>query len=129
MLQVDVPAAYAAGATYRVTVTVRDTGLRRAGFQLAARFADGVHAGEQAGLLRAVDRRVAVVVGPRDVLYAQHTLAGAGVGRGLDSAAWTLEWVAPAPGGPVVFHVAGNASNGDASEWGDVIRAAAWTVL
>jgi hypothetical protein len=38
---------------------------------------------------------------------------------------WTFEWTAPSTPTPVVFNVAANASNGDASPLGDHIYTAA----
>lgn len=122
-LNLDLPAVCAAGARYRVGVTLRDSSLRRGGFQLAARIAEGERTGEQAGTLRATDGRVAIIVGARDVLYAQHTKDGSTVDA--DSATWTLEWVAPARAAGeahIAFHVAANVANDDASELGDVIH-------
>ena len=122
-LNLDVPAVCVAGASYRFRVTLRDSSLRRGGFQLAARFAEGEHSGEQAGELRATDGRAAIVVGPRAVLYAQHTKEGSTVVA--DSATWALEWVAPARSAGeahIAVHVAANVANDDASELGDVIH-------
>lgn len=122
-LRLDLPSVCAAGARYQVGVTLRDSSLRSGGFQLAARFAEGERSGEQAGTLRATDGRVAIAVGPRDVLYAQHTKEGSTVVA--DSATWTLEWVAPARAAGeahIAFHVAANVANDDASELGDVIH-------
>lgn len=114
-----VPACYRPGARYALTVELRDPRLERAGFQLAARFADG----GQAGRLAADGARAEVVEhGEPPVLYARQTLAGA---RLEDSgrAAWTLHWTAPAEArGAVDFHAAGNAANDDDSELGDIVH-------
>ena len=41
---------------------------------------------------------------------------------------WVIEWTAPATAaGPVVFHAAGNAANGDESQFGDFIHTASQT--
>ena len=164
-LTLTLPQAYMPGSRYRITVSLRDAALGRGGFQLAARFATGPRAGEQAGTLSALDARVTVVAGPRDVLYAQHTAAGTvpasplprqgegDRGRGTserdrtrgtsegnrerrtsqaDSGSglyWTFAWVAPAvAAAPVVFHIAANAADDDASPLGDVIHVASTTV-
>lgn len=115
-----VPARYAPGARYRITVSVEREGMERAGFQLAARFADGA----QAGALRSMDARAQVLTEVRSgVQYAGHVRAGTAVetpGR----AAWTVEWTAPAKAaGPVAFHAAANAADGDASQLGDFVYA------
>ena len=115
-----IPARYAPGATYRVTVAVEREGMALAGFQLAARFADGA----QAGALRAVDARAQVGEGAAPgVRYAEHTRAGTTV-EAPGRAAWTVEWTAPAAAaGPVAFHAAANAADGDASQLGDFVYA------
>jgi hypothetical protein len=117
-----VPARYEAGRKYSLTVTVRRPDARRAGFELSARFAEGAGAGAQAGTLGAADGRTRVITAPDGtVQYIQHTRAGSdltspGEGR------WTVNWTAPmGGGGRVVFHVAGNAANDDASPLGDHI--------
>lgn len=115
-----VPARYAPGATYRITVSVEREGMERAGFQLAARFADGA----QAGAFRSPGARAQVSAGAGPgVRYAGHTREGTAVetpGR----AAWTVEWTAPAKAaGPVAFHAAANAADGDRSPVGDFVYA------
>lgn len=52
--------------------------------------------------------------------YATHTRAGA-ASTGQDTARWVIGWRPPAEGSPVVLHVAANAANDDASEFGDHI--------
>jgi hypothetical protein len=106
-----------------LAVTLRRAGMLRAGFQLAARFAEGERAGTQAGSLEPADQRAKVL---RDstsrVLYVEHTFAGTTVAG--DSARWILHWTAPAEAhGAVVFHVAANAANDDDSPFGDFIYA------
>jgi hypothetical protein len=120
-----VPERYAPGEAYTLLLTLRDPGLERAGFQLAARFAEGEAAGRQAGRL-ATDGSGAEVVehGDPPVLFARQTLAGS---RPLATheTTWTLRWTAPAEGaGSVVFHAAANAGNDDDSELGDVVHTA-----
>lgn len=120
-----IPATWEAGRRYSLRVRLARPGLARGGFQLAARFARGAAEGEQAGSLRPAHRRTAVTeVDATGVQYASHRMKGAEpVAR--DTAAWRLEWRAPAEGAgasaPVVFHVAANAANGDDSEFGDFI--------
>jgi hypothetical protein len=117
------PGRYHAGRTYDLVVSLRRTGFKRAGFQLAARFAQGPAAGTQAGVLAPADGGTAIV---RDsatgVLYAQHNSAGTALMAGTAGASWTVRWTAPAqPRGAVVFHVAGNAANDDDSPFGDFV--------
>lgn len=135
-----VPGAYAPGAEYALTVTLRDPRLERAGFQLTARFAGeegGPAAGRQAGRLLAPEPLTGSSVdsgaGPRvevvehrdpPVLYARQTREGSSP-VAAHEAVWTVRWIAPdEPAGPVAFHAAANAANHDDSEFGDVIHLA-----
>jgi hypothetical protein len=117
-----VPAAYRAGERYRITVTLRRGEMERGGFQLAARFAEGSAAGRQAGSLRALDERVKVTEGTRGgVQYASQTRPGIQLTQ-AGRIEWVVEWTAPAAAaGPVVFHAAANAGNGDESQFGDFV--------
>lgn len=119
------PAWYVPGRTYALRVELRHPALVTAGFQLAVRFADGAEAGRQAGRLSAGEDAVdVVVVDSAGVAYAQHTRAGT-VPASAGAAAWVVLWTAPETGHPVVVHVAANAANDDASEFGDNVYAAA----
>jgi hypothetical protein len=116
-----VPATYLPGAAYELTVTLRREGMLRAGFQLAARFADGDSTARPAGRFLPADARTAVVWDTTThVPYIEHTEAGTAVS---DAAArWAFRWTAPArPRRAVVFHLAGNAANDDDSPLGDFI--------
>ncbi len=123
-----VPDTFDRSETYRITVSLQRAGMERAGFQLAARVSEGDGAGGPAGALLALDgdERVQVVAGPDGTAYAQHTEPGTAL-RGAAETSWTVEWRPPAAGGPVVFHVAANAANDDASEFGDFIYTASAT--
>lgn len=111
---------YQSGATYTLVVELTRSGLARGGFELSARYADGPAAGTQAGALAATDERVAVS-DTNGVQYAHHTLAGT-TPTTPDTSRWAVAWQAPSPAaGPIVFHLAGNAANDDASEFGDHI--------
>jgi hypothetical protein len=118
-----VPATYTLGAAYNVTVTLTRDGLRRGGFEIAARFASGKQKGKQAGVWRPLDARVQLIPSRVDaaLTFVQHNLAGSITAvRGANT--WTVEWTAPlASEGPVQFNVAGNASNNDDSPLGDFI--------
>jgi hypothetical protein len=120
------PAAFAPGQRYTLTVTLTRTGMKRAGFQLAARFKDG---GAQAGTLR-VPSGDALRVGVETqsgVQYAGQKAAGASPGEG-GTARWTIDWTAPVGGGPVIVHVAANAADGNESADGDFVYTAAVAV-
>jgi hypothetical protein len=113
-------AGYEPGVTRRITVELASPGMRRGGFELAARFATGAAAGQQAGTLRALDERAAVT-DSAGVQYAHHLEAGIDLAA-PDTARWVLEWTAPEEGGgTVIFHIAANAANDDASPFGDLI--------
>jgi hypothetical protein len=146
-----VPPLFVPGDTYRVTVTISRDGLRRGGFEIAARFAGGKRKGRQAGAWRLLDDRAQLISGavgrvltpgsaprvsqrgvvvpgspPRvfqrgGVVFVQHNLAGSRAAAG-GSNGWTIEWIAPASAtSPVQFNVAANASNNDDSPLGDYI--------
>jgi len=118
-----IPEAYVPGERYRVTVRLARAGVRRGGFQVSARFADG----RQAGSFEPIDDRVTVVwEDSTAVAYAQHTLAGTRL-AGADTARWFVLWTPPdSAGADVVFHAAANAANDDDSELGDRVYAGEW---
>lgn len=122
-----IPPQYAPGGKYPITVTVTRRGLTAAGFEMSSRFESGPFVGQQAGHLQAPDSRTQIVFAPGGrVQYIQHTKTGAqaALGRGR----WTIYWTAPATAtDPIVFHVAANASNDDASPLGDFIYTTAVT--
>jgi hypothetical protein len=114
-----VPASFAAGQRYTLTVTLTRSGMKRAGFQLAARFKDS---GAQAGTVAPgpdEGERVGVA-SLGGVQYAGQKHAGSSVGA-ADAARWTIEWTAPGRGGPVTFHVAANAADGNENANGDFV--------
>jgi hypothetical protein len=118
-----IPPAFVPGQTYPVTVTIRREGLRRGGFEIAARFAGGRQKGRQAGLWRLVDARAQLIPGAVDkaLTFVQHNQIGSRAATpGANT--WTIEWTAPSSEtGPVQFNVAANASNNDDSPLGDYI--------
>jgi hypothetical protein len=117
-----VPARFAAGARYTLTVTLTRTGMKRAGFQLAARFTND---GGQAGTLApgvGEEERVGVER-QGGVQYAGQKVAGSSVGA-AESVRWTITWTAPEPAGPVSFHVSANAADGNESADGDSVYTA-----
>lgn len=123
-----IPESYTPREPYLITVAVAHPQLVLAGFQLSARFETGENAGRNAGAFRPVDDLTEAI--PDDggrITYIQHTARGASVpvpGTGR----WTFEWTAPTvPTGPVSFHLAANAANGDASSRDDFIYTATVT--
>ncbi len=124
------PEAYAAGARYTLVIGLERAGLRRAGTELAVRFVAGPRRGAQAGHLKLLDDRLEVVVGePSAIAYARQTLEGSHVDT-PDRARWSIEWIAPGPDAEaaVVFHLAANAANDDASELGDYVYTAEYRI-
>jgi hypothetical protein len=111
------------GATYELALRLRHPDLRRAGFQLAARFASGGREGEDAGTLEAGEGQRVAGNTQRPVTYLQHTAEGTRPDRDGE-AEWTFRWTAP-PGdsAAILFHVAANAANDNLSEFGDLIYA------
>jgi hypothetical protein len=118
-----VPPSYAPGQTYPITVTLSRQGMRRGGFEIAARFASGRGKGKQAGTWRITDARLQLIAGAVDqsLTFVQHNLLGSRVvSTGMNT--WTIDWTAPSPAAaPVLFNVAANASNNDDSPLGDYI--------
>ncbi len=118
-----VPAAYAAGQTYPIMVTISREGLQRGGFEIAARYASGRQKGRQAGTWHLADRRAQLIPGAVDkaLTFVQHNLAGSRTAT-EGSNTWTIEWTAPPQvSATIQFNVAANASNDDDSPLGDYI--------
>jgi hypothetical protein len=116
-----VPPQYEPGRDYLLTVRLQRNELAIGGFELAARFEAGPLQGRQAGRLRAADQRV-FVADSAGVQYAHHTLYGV-TATGAELR-WRVHWRAPTAAAPVIFHIAGNAANDDASNLGDFIYTA-----
>ncbi|SMO47164.1 choice-of-anchor V domain-containing protein [Fodinibius sediminis] len=95
--------------------------MGRAGFQLAARYEDGIQAGSFD--ISESNRIILTPSAPDSLEYVQHSSAGSKpLGDGRTS--WTVNWKAPERiTGNVVFNVVANAANGDQSEFGDFIYA------
>ncbi|HEX6983119.1 MAG TPA: choice-of-anchor V domain-containing protein [Balneolaceae bacterium] len=109
------------GEILNIQITVRRNDLGKAGFQLSARFTDG----SQAGRFKIKDneRVMFTEAVPDSLQYIQHSEAGTKpVKSGVNS--WTVAWQAPESiEKAIIFNVAANAANGDASEFGDFIYA------
>ncbi|MGD2135108.1 MAG: hypothetical protein PVF27_03065 [Gemmatimonadales bacterium] len=115
------PERYEPGRDYNLTVTLARRGLERGGMQLAVRVMDGPSRATQAGAVRPLDERSQVLPGPDGVAYLSHTLEGS-LAAVPDTLMWRMVWTAPIDGdADVALHVAANASNDDASEFGDWI--------
>lgn len=113
------PRAYRPGEEYLLTVVLRADETSVAGFQLAARFADGSRKGENAGALAPVDDRTART-DSAGVSYLHQSPAGS-VTADPSGSSWTVVWTAPPSDAPVAIHVAANSGNGDESPLGDLV--------
>ncbi len=117
-----VPPQFVPGRDYEMSVTLTRDGLKRGGFEMSARFAEGADTGKQAGAWRAPAPRLQIVPSKTDpsLMFVQHTTAGTLCSqRGSNS--WMMTWTAPAVAVPVQFNLAANATNDDASPLGDYI--------
>src|SRR5262245_38619155 len=118
-----VPASYVPGKTYEITVSLERAGMRRGGFEIAARFAGGRWKGKQAGSWKLTDARLQLIPGAvvKSLTFVQHNLMGSRTST-PGSNTWTIEWTAPdRAAGPIQFNVAANASNNDDSPLGDYV--------
>lgn len=117
------PGHFQPGESYTLLLRVQHPELKRGGFQLSARFEDGRNAGafvlSDSSLLRV--RRA------NDVDYLSHTALSSDMVEG-SAIAWRITWTAPAEAQPVIFHLAVNVANADASEFGDRIFTTSATV-
>lgn len=104
------------GESHTITITVKRENLGRAGFQMTARFQDSI----QAGSFELSDELTTTPNIDNDITYVQH-----GVGKVKatgDEKSWKVTWITPnQTKKPVIFNLAVNAANGDASEFGDWI--------
>jgi len=113
------PDAYVAGQEYALTVDLVAAETSIAGFQLAARFAEGASRGRSAGALTPVDGRTEVT-DSAGIHYLHQSDAGSATAD-PNGARWSFDWQAPVSGGPVAIHVAANSGNGDESPLGDLV--------
>ena len=118
-----VPANVTPGQRYTLTITLSREGMKRAGFQLAARYRD---TGAQAGtlLISSSDSKRVKVENLGGVTYAGHNKTGSeNVTAG--TIRWSVDWIAPFGSRAVVINVAANAADGDDRVDGDYIYTAA----
>lgn len=113
---IDLPERYEPGTTYDLAVVLKRPGLRRAGFQLAARSSsDGGHA----GFIASADER-AEVTEAAGVAYFHHTREGTEP-EAEDSIVWHLRWTAPAEHVHVLFHSSATPRTATLPSWGDFV--------
>lgn len=118
------PGSYERGQSYTIRIHVKRPDLAKAGFQLSARFSDGRQAGT---LSPQSDRTQFTETTPDSIQYLQHSAKGTEL-NGETSSEWQLKWIAPQKLGIVYINLAANASNGDASEFGDYILTDSLTI-
>lgn len=113
------PSQYAPGQTYPVTVRLSDPAANIWGFQITSITDQGTAAGFFQSNTVAI-----AALGPSQRLgrfYAQHTANGT-YGGSRGEVAWSFFWKAPSTDlGPVSFYAAGNAGNGDHTDFYDYI--------
>lgn len=108
--------AYESGMEYELNLIVKREEMSRAGFQMTARFEDG----SQAGSFTMTEELTTTPNIDNTVIYLQHEV-GKVEAEGVEKN-WQITWKAPAEGSEhVIFNIAANAANGDASEFGDWI--------
>ena len=118
-----VPAAYEAGMTYPLTISLSQTGQKRWGFQITALASSNLAAGifSLSDAERTQLRNEIMPDGNRR-LYVEHTLAGSHMGRKDGPVMWQIKWQATGDlHGPVYFYLAANAANFNKKPWGDFI--------
>lgn len=121
----DAPSSFEPGKDYVITVLLARKGMKSGGFQLSSRFSE---TGGQAGSLRPLDGRTSVTSKEAgSIFYIQHTREGQKL-TGETEGKWQFQWQAPNRPAPVTMHVAANAANHDASEFGDSIHTRELTI-
>ncbi len=112
-----IPESYRAGKSYTISIHLKRDGLGQAGFQMSSRFEDG----SQAGSFSANSDLLQFTETDKSTQYIQHSAKGSKT-TARTSSGWEVRWTAPeTAAGPVIFNIAANAGNGDASAFGDFI--------
>lgn len=117
-----VPERFLPGEQYPLTITLTRPAMTFGGFQITGRFTEG---GAQAGRLAPADGEAGRVASVEQggVQYVSQTKAGTAL-TSADTAVWQLVWTAPEGNGPITFHVAANAGNGDGTAEDDFVHTA-----
>ncbi len=111
------PAQYALGETYPITVTLDKSGQMRWGFELAALSIQA----EQAGTIAVTDADSTQTSTTSSITYIKHTADGTRAGT-VGPKSWTFDWTAPLTDvGEVTLYAAGNAADNNNSSSGDFI--------
>jgi hypothetical protein len=108
--------SFEAGQEYAIKIRVNRIDMSVAGFQMTARFEDG----SQAGKFEIDDKLTTTPNIESSVTYVQHAVGMVDAENGEKS--WQITWTAPNQATqPIIFNIAANAANGDASAFGDWI--------
>lgn len=111
-----IPDSFKSGQEYTIQIIVEREDLNRAGFQMTSRFEDST----QAGSFQLPDNLTTTPNIDNKITYVQHGVGKVDAEGGEKN--WQVTWTAPEQTGKsVIFNIAGNAANGDASEFGDWI--------
>jgi uncharacterized protein (TIGR03437 family) len=118
------PAVYAPGQTYTLTVTVSHPTARAWGFEMTAIDANGTSS--SVGSMTAVNaattlKRDSTASGQVRSYFSHNDEAGIAKGR-MGSNSWSINWTAPAAtAGDITFYAAGNAANNQVTPEDDYI--------
>ena len=115
------PAVHMPEQRYVVRLVMHRAEMKRAGFQLTARFEDG----GAAGRFELPDTTFMRTQRAGALDYLSHTSEGSHLVQG-DSIVWRFVWIAPASTRRVVFSAALNAADNDDSPFGDRIFTASF---
>lgn len=108
--------SFEAGQEYAIYIRVNRADMNAAGLQMTARFEDG----SQAGQFEIDDKLTTTPNIESSVTYVQHAVGMVDAENGEKS--WQIIWTAPDEATePIIFNIAVNAANGDASAFGDWI--------
>ena len=115
-----VPAEYAFGQAYQLTVTIEDPDQQRGGFEITASDPSNNGSGEFT-ITDGLNTQLSDNTVPfKD--YVKHTSAGTMNGTPDGPVSWNFDWTAPASdAGEITFYLAGNAANGNFANSGDFI--------
>lgn len=119
---------YIPDSTYTVSVTFKQTGISKFGFEITCLDGTNSPAGSFNNKNSRTQKGTATVSG-KTRQYIYHTSTGSS-GVGTDSSSWTFEWVAPSANiGNVKFYVVVNAANNNGTDdAGDIIYGKVFTM-
>ena len=111
-----IPDSFESGKEYSIQIAVKRQNVSRAGFQMTSRFEDSTQAGS---FILPANLTTTPEI-DNEITYVQHGVNE--VEAEGDGKTWKLRWIAPnQTDKKIIFNIAANAANGDASEFGDWI--------